>query len=357
MQNISKAAVASAAILFAAIGAAVPAHAGASEGVAESCEVRSISLEESETLAQTCDLTGFTVVLPSGITLVVPQPGESVTASNTMEEGSTHLPHSTLLNTGDAIAVAEDETTILATSDEAGRQLEAVVTPVEVDPSKSGRSANEDANRAAVAEPTDPTNPKCLAINAYTLQPKWSFEEYLYRWNTAGQPNESTQWVADFGTGKVKSGWSETCGQRYSGMYAMYELGKTTQNPGVTSTGCGGRDSSNVMGFGDISGGVLARTCWWTGTGTNGTFKNEADIMFDNSDRSWHIMFPTSGCTPGSYDIQGVALHEALHAVGLGHTSNQTQVMRETINACDFTWRDMGRGDQNGLIALYGGNS
>lgn len=350
--------VASALVLTAA--AAGPAHASPQQA----CDVSTITLSEASELARTCDLTGMTVTLPSGLTLVVPESGLYVTASNTSEAGAPHVPETSLLNIEGAIAIAEEDRTIYATSTEVEEQLDLALTspPPETQtapPSARGTTPHDAADvgtdtRIApdlTAAAINPSSPKCTATTAYTLQAKWGLAEYIYEWVTSSAPSQQALDQASYGLYSVQPGWSpNTCGNRASNLRYMYTRNNSSKDrPGVTPTGCGSRDSNNVQGFGDISGNTLARTCSWNSV--NG-FKQEADIMFDKTNRSWHAS-DNPLCVAGSYDIQGVALHEGLHAVGLGHTSNQTQVMRETIAPCDFSWREMGRGDQNGLIALY----
>lgn len=331
----------------------------------DTCSATTINLDEASELAQLCDLTGFTVALPSGLTLVVPEAGLYVTASNTSEAGATPIPETSLLNVGNAIAVAEESDAVFATSSDAEEQLNIALNtpPPEVDlPAPNARDTSPrrsvDGERSARTTPDfttaaiDPSSPKCTATTAYTLQAKWGLAEYRFEWVYSSAPSDQHYVRAEYGMDSVMPGWSpNTCGNKVNGLRYLGSANNSSKStPGVTPSGCGSRDSVSVHGFGDISGTALARTCSWNSI--NG-FKQEADILFDKTSRSWYTKAGTTGCVSGSYDLEGVALHEAMHAVGLGHTSNQTQVMRETVAPCNLSWREMGRGDQNGLRALY----
>lgn len=119
----------------------------------------------------------------------------------------------------------------------------------------------------------------------------------------------------------------------------------------VTASGCGSRDRNNVVGWGSLDGSTLGRACSWN---TILGYKTESDLKFDTSSRAWHITAATTGCTGNRFDLQGVAVHEFVHAAGLGHVAAaKPQVMDPSLSACSMVWRQLGRGDHSGLRAHY----
>jgi len=65
----------------------------------------------------------------------------------------------------------------------------------------------------------------------------------------------------------------------------------------------------------------------------------------------------TRGCFDRPrYDLWSVSSHEIGHVVGLGDLTGDGelyQTMYDEFQECDFTWRQLGRGDYIGLTRLY----
>ncbi len=80
---------------------------------------------------------------------------------------------------------------------------------------------------------------------------------------------------------------------------------------------------------------------------TGGTLSG--DIHFDIS-RIWLNTLNDVGAN-GDYDFQTIALHEIGHALGLGHSSDNTSVMSSTYRG---SRRTLGSDDVAGIQALYG---
>ncbi|HEY3788807.1 MAG TPA: matrixin family metalloprotease, partial [Urbifossiella sp.] len=76
----------------------------------------------------------------------------------------------------------------------------------------------------------------------------------------------------------------------------------------------------------------------WTGTTYSG------DIVFDSS-RTFDI-----GNQPNGYDLYSVAVHEAGHTLGLGHSTAADSVMQEAYSYHS----GLGAGDVQNIQALYG---
>lgn len=118
-----------------------------------------------------------------------------------------------------------------------------------------------------------------------------------------------------------------------------------------SSGGCGtfgGDLTHSQVGWGILPTATLATTCTF---GYGIAF--DVDTMF-NTNYSWYSGANASSCPSGSYDLQGVATHEAGHAFGLGHVGlTSAQVMKPKAPSCDATQRLLGIGDATGMQALY----
>ncbi|MFT4156829.1 MAG: matrixin family metalloprotease [Microbacterium sp.] len=146
----------------------------------------------------------------------------------------------------------------------------------------------------------------------------------------------------------ITDGLSTTCGNRSNGSFDTYR-GTTTSYAGIAADGsCTGQSGKNEVSFGNITGTYLAWTCTYSALWSIG----EADIKFDNSNRTWNTA--ATGCS-GRYDLRGVATHEFGHFFGLKHSAQSAgQVMAPTTGTCNMANRQLGRGDQEGLRQIYG---
>ena len=95
----------------------------------------------------------------------------------------------------------------------------------------------------------------------------------------------------------------------------------------------------------------LARTyLWFTDPDANAATPGKAiefDIKFNN-DYAWAL-----GAISGRFDIESVALHEAGHAIGLGHVDVRENSMFPSLVVGTLK-RTLGSGDIEGMQALYG---
>ncbi|TDE27135.1 matrixin family metalloprotease [Actinomadura sp. 6K520] len=130
--------------------------------------------------------------------------------------------------------------------------------------------------------------------------------------------------------------------------------GRAGGPPNVTrNAGCGTRDRANTFGWVAMTGagrGVLAATCVWFRGGST----LETDMALQEQGKRW---WSRGSCPSGSYSTEAVATHEAGHVLGLGHVAGANHsrlTMAPSVAACDNGLATLGRGDYNGLIALYG---
>jgi hypothetical protein len=131
--------------------------------------------------------------------------------------------------------------------------------------------------------------------------------------------------------------------------------GQGSRQPNLTSTAaCGTRDRANTFGWLSMPGAeteVLAATCMWF----NGPTTVETDMAVQTQGRRWW----TSGtCQAGAYSAAAVTTHESGHVLGLDHvegTEHTNLTMAPSVASCDNGPATLGKGDHDGLIALYGG--
>lgn len=176
----------------------------------------------------------------------------------------------------------------------------------------------------------------------------YDFLSYEYSHNSAGAPSGASDAIA-LGAKAVAGGESSTCGTRSNGLN-IYRGGTTTTYAGITAgASCQSVSGKSEVSFGPITdANTLALACTWLGL--NGFV--EADIKFDNSSRTWNT---ANTCTGAKIDRWGVATHEFGHAVGLEHVSQDSgQVLAPYTSNCNMSQRQLGRGDQVGLTAMYG---
>jgi hypothetical protein len=128
-------------------------------------------------------------------------------------------------------------------------------------------------------------------------------------------------------------------------------LGATARNAGVgSSNSCQASDGRNVVSFGNLAGGTVGYTCWWS----SGETTVEADFKLNKHDYGWTVDVG-SGCR-NKFGIQDLATHEFGHVFGLGHVgeaSHGNLTMSPVIRPCQNSETTLGLGDVRGLEALY----
>jgi len=145
-----------------------------------------------------------------------------------------------------------------------------------------------------------------------------------------------------------------TCGRpRLQTPLSRY-LGRTDVKPniktGSSSVTCGKANTTNVVGFGNLPGGLLGWTCyWWFSNGRMGA----ADIMIDTG-KGLVTHLPDS-CTK-RWDFEGVVTHEWGHAYGMAHTGpgHSNLTMEHALRPCSRYARTLGLGDWLGMSTMYG---
>jgi len=142
-----------------------------------------------------------------------------------------------------------------------------------------------------------------------------------------------------------------TCGKPRLGTPVSQFLGRTTRKPNVSPAGpsCGRANRNNIVGFGNLPGGLLGWTCYWyIGNQMVGT-----DMLIDNGPM---LATKLSSSCGNEWDFEGTVTHEWGHAFGLAHTGSghANLTMQHLLRPCSTYARTLGLGDWLGMKKMYG---
>lgn len=120
--------------------------------------------------------------------------------------------------------------------------------------------------------------------------------------------------------------------------------------------GCVGTDGTNVVSFGNVESGILARTCVYFDVQDGPDRVTGSDIQVNKADYRWTTRPDARSCK-GRYDLEAVATHERGHTFGLNHVpeeGHRYMTMSTRSNGpCQMSERSLGRGDVLGLDRKY----
>lgn len=142
-----------------------------------------------------------------------------------------------------------------------------------------------------------------------------------------------------------------TCGKPRLRTPASHYLGRTGKKPNISASGptCGRGNTTNIVGFGNLPGGLLGWTCYWyidrrmVGT----------DMLIDNGP---NLATKLPGTCSNQWDFEGTVTHEWGHAYGMAHTGSghSNLTMQHLLKPCSTYARTLGLGDWLGMKKMYG---
>jgi len=151
--------------------------------------------------------------------------------------------------------------------------------------------------------------------------------------------------------GNMRKG-RNTCGRPRLATPASHYLGRTGVRPNIRAAGptCGRGNTTNVVGFGNLPGGLLGWTCYWYYS--TGRMAGTDMVLDTGSDMTTHLPRPCSN----KWDFEGVVTHEWGHAYGMAHTGagHSNLTMQHVLEPCSRYARTLGLGDWLGMNKMYG---
>jgi hypothetical protein len=269
-----------------------------------------------------CPVGGREIV-DGGVSVVVPEPGESVFAEAVSPRGSEQLVVSN--PSGDRLILGD-----------AGSEAGATGTYTT---RSSGPGACSDAYR----------NPWDSRLYNYLR----------YYFNRRSTPS----YLADVGAARAieKAGNNvsrvkDSCGvaDRVPAVLKYRGVTRTSVNMDAGST-CKANDHKSVVGFGDLPRGYTGNTCVWAWIQDGADRINSADVRLNKVHYHWTTRV-TSSCR-GRFDVESTMTHERGHTFGLGdvpEASHPNLTMSSRSNGpCQTAERSLGKGDAIGLNGKY----
>jgi hypothetical protein len=271
-----------------------------------------------------CPVGGREIV-DSGVSVVVPEPGESVFTEAMSPRGSESMvvsnPSGDRLILGDVGGDAgTEETGTFATK-------------------SSGPGACSDAYR----------NPWASRLYNYLR----------YYFNRRSTP----AYLADVGAARAieKAGNNvsrvrDSCGvgDRVPAVLKYRGVTRTSVDMDAGGT-CKANDHKSVVGFGDLPRTYTGNTCIWSWIEDGPDRINSADVRMNKADYRWTTRV-TRSCR-GKHDVESTMTHERGHTFGLGdvpESSHPNLTMSSRSNgACQTMERSLGKGDAIGLNGKY----
>ena len=269
-----------------------------------------------------CPVDGREIV-DGGVSVVVPEPGESVFAEAMSPRGGEHL----------VVGNPADETLVLGeVGSESGTQ-ETFTTQ------SSGPGACRDAHRHS-----------------------WDSRLYnylRYYFNRRSTPSH----LADVGVARAieKAGRNvsrvrDSCGipDRVPAVLKYRGVTRTSVDMDAGGT-CKANDRKSVVGFGDLPRGYTGNTCVWSWIVEGPDRINSADVRLNKADYRWTTRV-TRSCR-GRHDVESTMTHERGHTFGLGDVSDASHpnltMSSRSNGACQISERSLGKGDAIGLNEKY----
>jgi hypothetical protein len=269
-----------------------------------------------------CPVGGREIV-DGGVSVVVPEPGESVFAEAMLPRGSEHLQVSN--PAGDTLVLGE-------VGSESGAQGT-------YSSQSTGPGACSDAYR----------NPWDSRLYHY-------LRYYFNRRTTPSYMHDLSAARAIKKAGSNVSAVRDSCGvpDRVPAVLKYRGATRTSVNMDVGGT-CKANDHKSVVGFGDLPRGYTGNTCVWAWIQDGADRINSADVRMNKADYRWTTRV-TRSCR-GKHDVESTMTHERGHTFGLGDVSESSHpnltMSSRSNGSCQTSERSLGKGDAVGLNGKY----
>jgi hypothetical protein len=328
--------------------AARPADGRAGDRCLQSAPIPASAVKAASRLG--CSLVGR-MVTDGRVSVMVPRPGMSVAGEGIGRHGDVEGLRVT--NTGTTVRVVSDRPHSRGIG--GGWYLAPLNTSTTATTTTSTTTAPTDTTLTpAVAMTPRAGDPPACKDRAFNLEHHHWLRSLRYHVNLGKMPERfhKTTVVRQIkvANGNMRKG-RNTCGKPRLKTPASHYLGNTSKKPNISPSGpsCGTGNTTNIVGFGNLPGGLLGWTCYWyIGGRMIGT-----DMVIDNGpDLATKLPSPCSG----TWDFEGTVTHEWGHAYGMAHTGSghSSLTMQHLLTPCSTYARTLGIGDWLGMKKMYG---
>lgn len=285
------------------------------------------------------------LVTDNGISVVVPERGETIWAELKFDDGT--------YQTLSVETERNGSVRLLQWGDEAGAGPDAGLSgatalAASASPTSGMTAAQPDGGSGSKGECSD---------GSYN---RFSFRMPHLKWRYASGTTPSKFRNRTNGTRQVIdalkranrniTGARNVCGRSdYIGAQGTY-LGTTSRRPNVSSSGsCTGRDGYSVIGWGSLPANSIALACIM---GISGGVASEGDIRIN-----WNKAYESKRryCS-GELLIEAAMTHEFGHLYGMAHVSSYSSpnlTMQPIVSYCSMAHTTLGLGDMRGLETKY----
>ncbi|MGC4109220.1 MAG: hypothetical protein QM747_02065 [Nocardioides sp.] len=209
------------------------------------------------------------------------------------------------------------------------------------------------SNASAAAVAGDP--PACKDKTFHLEGNKWA-SSLKYHVNVGGLPGrlhaKAVIRAVKAGNQNMRKGHNN-CHKPRLKTPASHYLGRTHVKPNIKVHGpsCGKPNTTNVVGFANLPGGLLGWTCYWIYV-KSGRIAG-ADIVMDNGK---YLVTKLPKTCRAKWDLEGAVTHEWGHAYGMAHTGSGhgNLTMQHELAPCSTYARTLGLGDWLGMNKMYG---
>jgi hypothetical protein len=294
-----------------------------------------------------CSLVGR-VVTDGRVSVMVPPPGMSVAGEGVGRHGDVRGLRVT--NTGTSVRVVAEGHGPQGIG--GGGWYLAPLTTSTISPTSTAPTATTTTPTVVMTQRAG--DPAACKDRTFNLEHHHWTRSLRYQVNLAKMPGgfHTTTVIRQIkvANGNMRKG-RNTCGKPRLMTPASHYLGRTSKQPNISAGGpsCGRGNSTNIVAFGNLSGGLLGWTCYWYIGGR----MVGADMVIDNGP---NLATKLPSTCSNKWDFEGTVTHEWGHAYGMAHTGSghSNLTMQHLLKPCSTYARTLGFGDWLGMKKMYG---